>query len=153
MQTRNIFYKLPAIIIIAIMIICTAGIIIALNYHKIFETDAIKVTSNTNNTQNDTADGNKTDASLNTLDGINSKSNESHSATSNTSSAENPDPTVLERTSVHTTHQYSSDFVPGSTFSQDDLENGKTTYVYDSTRIDADGDGAADDVLLVWRKQ
>lgn len=59
MQTRNIFYKLPAIIIIAIMIICTAGIIVASNYHKIFETDAIKVTSNTNNTQNDTADGNK----------------------------------------------------------------------------------------------
>ena len=41
------------------MIICTAGIIIALNYHKIFETDAIKVTSNTNNTQNDTTGGKK----------------------------------------------------------------------------------------------
>lgn len=149
MQTRNIFYKLPAIIIIAIMIICTAGIIVAFNYHKIFETDAIKVTSNTNNTQNDTTGGKKTVASLNTFDGINSTSNESHSTTSNTSSGENPDPTVSERTSVHTSHQYSPDFVPGSTFSQDDSENGKTRYVYDSTRIDADGDGAADDVLLV----
>ncbi|KJS46932.1 MAG: hypothetical protein VR66_22610, partial [Peptococcaceae bacterium BRH_c23] len=49
----------------------------------------------------------------------------------------------------HTTHQYSPDFVPGSTFSQDDSENGKTRYVYDSTRIDADGDSVADDVLLV----
>lgn len=149
MQNKNIFFKLPIVIIIAIMIVCTAGINVAFNYHKIFETDAIKVTSNSNNTQNDPADGDKTVTSLKTIDGINSTSNESHSTATNTSSGKKPDPTVSESTSVHTTHQYSPEFIPGSTFSQDDSENGKTRYVYDSTRIDADGDSAADDVLLV----
>lgn len=111
------------------MIICTAGIIVAFNYHEIFETDAVKVTSNTNNTQNDTSDG------------INSTFTKSHSTATNTSNDGKRDPTVSERTAAHKTHQYSQDFVPGSTFSHDDSENGKTRYVYDSTRIDADGDG------------
>ncbi|EGW40924.1 hypothetical protein [Desulfosporosinus sp. OT] len=149
MQTRNIFCKLPVVIIIAITVTCTVGIIVVFNYHEMFETDAVKVTSNTSNTQNDPTDGDKTVASLNTIDGINSTSNENNSNASNTSNDGKPDPTVSERTAVHTTHQYSPNFVPGSTFSQNDPGNGKTRYVYDSTRIDADGDGAADDVLLV----
>ncbi|MDR3599483.1 MAG: hypothetical protein P4L49_03210 [Desulfosporosinus sp.] len=153
MQTRNIFNRSPGVIIITVMIICAAGIIVAFNYHKIFDTDAVKVTGPTNNRQKDTADGNKTDTGLKTSDDLNSTANEKNSTAGNTSSGENPDPIVSEITAAHTTHQYSPDFVPGSTFTQDDPENGKTRYVYDSTRIDADGDGAADDVLLVGENE
>lgn len=127
METRNSFNRLPVVIIIALMIICVAGTIVVFNYHKIFETDA----------------------GPNTIDGINSAPNETNSSAGNTSSAGNPEPTVAERNAAHTAHRYSPDFVPGSRFSQNNPENGKPGYVYDSTRIDADGDGAADDVLLV----
>lgn len=111
--------------IIVVMIVFTAGIIVVSNYHRIVETDA----------------------NLKTIDSINSTSNEKNSFANNTSSAGSP--TVSERDVAHTTHQYSHDFIPGSKFSLDDSKIGKTRYVYDSTRIDADGDGAADDVLLV----
>ena len=125
METRNSFNRLPVVMIIVVMIIFTAGIIVVFNYHRIVETDA----------------------NLNTIDGINSTPNENNSFADNTSSGGSP--AVSERNVAHTTHEYSQDFIPGSKFSLDDPKIGKTRYVYDSTRIDADGDGAADDVLLV----